>query len=134
MNKYEIENILQTKPKMSAREYFLQGRWTIFRAGKSSRSPALQGRWFQMLTSSPDFIMFMCYLTVSAPIHCLHVLVDNSGGNNTKGSNDDVGSHERLSGKILLTFISLYFYFITLTLTLLVAYLAITKLCKKPEK
>ena len=54
MNKYEIENILQTKPKKSARELFLQGRCKIFRAGKSHRSPALQGRWFQMLTSSPD--------------------------------------------------------------------------------
>ena len=54
MNKYEIENILQTKPQKSARELFLQGRWKFIRAGKSSRSPALQGRWFQMLTSSHD--------------------------------------------------------------------------------
>ena len=56
MNKYEIENILQTKPKKSAREFFFQGRWKCFRTGKSSRSPALQGRWFQMLTLSPDFL------------------------------------------------------------------------------
>ena len=76
--------------------------------------------------------MLRCYLI--APTHCMQALEDNSGGNHKYDFNENVWSHERLSGKILWTFISLYLYFIMLTLMLLMANLAITKLCKKPEK
>ena len=35
MNKYEIENILQTKPNNSAREFFFQGRWKFSEQAKA---------------------------------------------------------------------------------------------------